>query len=280
MASKRWLDQFKGTRSEYVSYLERQLTEARCLVSHLKSMPCPIEPPPSQGSPNLPSDNSPNSPESNVANTPQDGLASLGASDLLAKGELKVIPYNVAKVKPRKENPLWRQELRCFISNIPVASLWLTKREELQMSSENINQQALMVLLSESGDFRLPGDMLSPLCPPPDRDAILRSLSAYARKIKTSRPLAKSIVQLTRFLDVVFVSMCNVALQLGHPITVIHKKMAKGFASQHPNSLDRLLRGAIWANRCISMLFDNEWNHWSAETFLLCKTRQSASANG
>jgi hypothetical protein len=261
-----------------VSYLERQLTEARCLVSQLKSTPCPLEPPPSQGSPNLQLDDSTNSPENNVA--PQDGPASPGASDLPAKGELKVIPYNVARVKPRKENLLWRQELRCFMSNIPVASLWPTKREELQMSSENINQQALMVLLSESGDFGLPGGMLSPLCPPPDRDAILRSLSAYARKVKTSRPLAKSVVQLTRFLDVVFVSMCKVVLQLGHPITVIHEKMAEGFASQHPNSLDRLLRGAIWANRCISMLFDNGWNHRSAETFLLCKPRQSASADG
>lgn len=286
MAGRHRLDRFKGSNSEYILYLERQLIEARRLVVQFKSTPRPLESPESrpQGSLDQPPDNAvgdnsnddaisapTNTPENHVANTPQGHSTS---QHLQANDGLEFIPYSVTRVKPCKETAPWREELLCFLSNIPVAGLWPIKREELHLSSVRINQYVLTELFIDPRIFGLLADKLSPFYLSLFPNAILRSLSVYAQKVKTSRPQAKSPVQLFQFSDLVFVSMCKVTLHLGYTITVVREKMSEGFGSRHPKSLDRLLRGASWANKCISMLFDNEWKHRSTEAFLLCKTRQ------
>lgn len=190
------------------------------------------------------------------------------------------VPYNVDRVTGRDEKPLLEEALNEFLGDIPVASLWPTKRAELHLSEVRMNHLAVVILLGGPRIFGPPKERLNPLIPSLSSNITFKSLNAYAHKTKVSLEAAKSAAKLARCQELVFISMCNVFLHLGYSITLIHQAICACFGPRHPKSFDRLLRGALWANRCIALLFDKGWDHRSTEDFLLCKTSSARRTDG
>jgi hypothetical protein len=138
-----------------------------------------------------------------------------------------------------------------------------------------MNHLAMVILLDDPRTFRLPMGTLSTVDPSASSNCIFQGLNLYACKTKISRQVAASAAKLAQFQELVFVSMYNVFLHLGYSIISIYQAIYTCFGPRSSKSFDRLLRGAIWANKCISFLFDKGWQYLSTENFLLCKTSRA-----
>jgi hypothetical protein len=129
--------------------------------------------------------------------------------------ELKFIEYDVTKEKTHNEKPQWRTEIDKLLADVPVASRWADKREDLDLSGAQ-NHLALAVLL------RRPWMVT----PPPNEschsgslvsfpNGLLDCAKTYANATRDSQCLARFATNLALLQELVLVSLCVVLVAIG-----------------------------------------------------------------
>ncbi|CZR66039.1 uncharacterized protein PAC_15940 [Phialocephala subalpina] len=287
MDHERRIDKFKGSDVAYIRYLETQLEGTRRHVSQLcQSLPrpqYPASPPDSfaglleglsnDGSECTPWDTSFQTQGSVQGSIDVNVLDGTVPSCKDVREELKFIEYNVTKEKIRNEKPQWRSEIDKLLADVPVASRWVDKREELDLSDAQ-NHLALTVLLRRP--WRVTSSPDDSCHSGSSTNGLLDCAKTYANATKDTQCLAKIATNLALFQELILVSLCVVLVEIGVSEDHVDPVMKLCWASEKKQekepdrkTLRRNRRGARWVNRCIGKLSESGWGLRSTEIFLL-----------
>jgi hypothetical protein len=278
MFGNRRVDGFNGSDEEYIEYLENQVHLSRHQIHHLQSV---IRPPTPASSPLSAS-------ISQSVNLPNNTLVvTLGSNEErfveqpTSNGEIKwkewkfihAVTKEIAKEISPIQKPHWLVELDAMLADIPYANLWTAKRTENQISGLVQNHSVLATLLGgalvldNSPDSTVSINNSSPA----NTLSILHNrANAYGYATRNTQSKAQFTTTVSVFQELIFVSFCVVLEASGMPNDLVGSLMRWCFAANEQKSLERIRRGARWANRCIAKLCESGWGHRSAEIFLLC----------
>ncbi|KFY99052.1 hypothetical protein V498_01026 [Pseudogymnoascus sp. VKM F-4517 (FW-2822)] len=286
MTSRTRIDQFDGTDSEYIAYLESkvlQLSIIRC------------SPPPRSKAHRLTTNHSPPpSPPSEVRelttnrSPPKFSRSEVGGDEAIDSSEgdevlsdtLEIILYNPSQdclshnpaKKRQRIQTRWEHEMDGMLSDIPNAKDWSPKRKSVGLASSAKILVALDVIIHGRGpqmDLNTGQTDLSVVCY--DRsNAVLQLLNTFAITTAALQIETTFTRQIYRFRVFVFVSLCCVALHHGVEKKFVEEAMQRCVSDSCGKNLTRLRNGALWVNQMMSTLAADGRGHRAYELFVLC----------
>ncbi|OBT59274.1 hypothetical protein VE04_00369 [Pseudogymnoascus sp. 24MN13] len=284
MTSRTRIDQFDGTDSEYIAYLESkvlQLSIIRCpppphsKAHQLTTNHSPPPSPPSEVRELTTNRSSPSLSRSEVRDEAIDG----SDGDEVLFDTLEIILYNPSQdsshnpaKKRQRIQTRWEHEMDGMLSDIPKSKDWSPKRESVGLASSAKILVALDVIIHGRGpqmDLNTGQTDLSVVCY--DRsNAILQLLNTFAITTAALQIETTFTRQTYRFRVFVFVSLCCVALHHGVEKRFVEEAMQKCVSDSCGKNLTRLRNGALWVNRMMSTLAADGLGHRAYELFVLC----------
>ncbi|KAI9726529.1 MAG: hypothetical protein M1834_009016 [Cirrosporium novae-zelandiae] len=262
--------QFSGTDAEYILFLEKKLREAERSLHQQKDSQSatlstrtlfarsPLRP--SQSTQNtLHQISQENGPPLSLSSEP--GLHSPPLSPCLGdrrdktRNELRLVPYVPSgSVRHHHHQKLrWQQDMDKFLLEIPDMSRWVSKRKEMKLASVVDNQNAIGILLMSSVNmYDLPADSTK-------RVDLLEIANGYASFTKRTQEQGRLVTKLGLFQKLIFVSLCAVLVKIGISQEAVNLVMHVCISNSETKNLDRLRRGGIWVNQCISELSKTYW---------------------
>lgn len=180
---------------------------------------------------------------------------------------IEYVPPNTDAATPKihysKQDTRWQKDLDKLILNIPCLGLWDQERAAMALPSEVV----LRMVVNRDGLSENP----SPLCVQrlPYQAIIISALNEYCLFTKSAIRHAQIAKMVALFSELVFVSFCAVGLKTVDDAESVYAVMRNYISNAQTRHLDKLIRGAIWANNCISALHATDWGSRSLEVFLL-----------
>jgi hypothetical protein len=278
MFCSRRVDDFNGSVEEYIEYLENQVHIGRHQIHRLQSVLGPPTPANSPVSTSV----------SQLLNLPDSTVGvTLGSNEKCledqqkSNGEIKwkewkfipAVTKEIAKEISPCQKPHWLMELDAMLADIPYANLWKSKRTENQISGLAQNHSVLATLLGGALvlDHSAGSAVSINSSSPANTLSILHNrANAYGYATRNTQSKAQFTTTVSVFQELIFVSFCVVLEASGMPNDSVDSLMRWCFAANEQKSLERIRRGARWANRCIARLCEGGWGPRSAEIFLLC----------
>jgi hypothetical protein len=248
--SQRKIDDFIGTDSEYIVYLERK-------VRHLIAHPGSLSPPPS-----FDGNNDFDIIEYDPVSSTQDASKSL----------------RPAKRQRTQDKGRWEGEMDAMLRDINDEDLAL-KRKSVGLSSSPDILMALDLIIDgkRPPTERVANDThLSVVCYDPS-NIVVQLLDSFATRTAALEIDATFTTQIYHFRMLVFISLCCVALKRGVAMSVIENIMQKCVSDSTGKNLSRLRSGALWVNRMMSTLAADGFGHLAYEIFVLCELEESIS---
>ena len=250
MISRRRINDFQGTDSEYIAYLESIVRQA-----------IPVRSPPSP----------PRSVVRYEAVNDSDG-------DEAPLNSLKFIPYepetnedDPPSAKRQRIQQRWEREMNDMLHHLSVPD-WSSEREGVGLSSSDEVLAAFDIIIGTKSRTELAAcdTDLSVVCYNPS-NAVLQLLETFGSAtaaLKVRKTFAK---QIYLFHEFVFVSTCCVALHHGADLGKVDEIMQRYISDSGGRNLDRLRSGALWANRMMSALAADGFGHMAYELFVVRK---------
>lgn len=102
-------------------------------------------------------------------------------------------------------------------------------------------------------------------------NAIIQLLGRYASGVAALEIQQRFTTQVVHFCKLVFVSLCYVLVQKGMETDVVDNVMRVCISKSDAKHLDVLREGAHWVNRMISALMVKGLRHRASEVFVLCE---------
>jgi hypothetical protein len=260
-STKRRIDGFRGTDSQYVAFLESKVQQLTEVV--LKGQGCftqtPICSPPTSPRPRDNYDSGPNH-------------------------KLRFIEYDPEALQPsvkkqKTKAPRWQSEMDDMLRGISSSPGWISKREEVGLSSPVELLAAYDIIIDGARPLAKPGtaDVDRSLIRYEPSRALLQLVNTYAATTAALEVDKKFTVQVYRFRVLVLVSLCCVLLHNGVDKGLVDEAMHAGISQSEDRHLDLLRRGASWVNRVIYELGSNGLGHRASELFVLCESLEPAS---
>jgi len=217
MIAKTRIDDFVGTDSQYIIYLETKLAQLT------RNHPFPF------------------SPQSDVGDE---------LTFVLFKPE---ILYSLAAKGP-KSKPRWQNEMDSMLGNILTAKDWPSKREFTGLSSESKLFVVFDTIISSTIPLTKSTSAGPSSLAPFELGHALRLVSSYAKSVAAMNTEKVFTTQIVNFCNLIFVSQCCVLLHHGVEKSQVDDLMKLCIGRSDPKNLDVLRRGAIWVNRMIYAL--------------------------
>jgi hypothetical protein len=267
MISQGRINDFKGTVSEYITYLES------LVLQKTSAHPPSTHPPPS-----------PPSDARNEAIESSD-------SDEASASSIEFIPYqpppsgreNFAiwpppsnqdhfatgfpPAKRRQQRPRWEREMDKMLTDT-----WFSDSESVGLSSATQILTALDTIMGIKQHAKpLSSEADLSIVHSNSPDGIIQLLSTYSNATAMLETQQKSTTQTYFFRVLVFVSLCCVALYHKVDKSVVDKIMQKSVSNAGTKHLRYLRNGALWVNRMICELGSEGHVHLASELFMRCK---------
>lgn len=191
---------------------------------------------------------------------------------------LKIIEYNphsqgnsTTPANSEKEYR-WQRELKQMLERIPSLDFWENERSNFPLVNETILKAAvnhepfLMDLSLNSKKFPHTRDVI----------VILRHYCSFTKGVISEANISQKTAS---FMELIFVSLCAVALKTVEDAQRVYGIMRLYVSDARQRHLDKLIRGAIWANQSISALSKTDWGTRAAEVFLIGKNTAAFQVN-
>ncbi|KAE8377769.1 hypothetical protein BDV26DRAFT_292878 [Aspergillus bertholletiae] len=252
---------FRGSDVEYIAFLESKVLESsRIIESYVLSS----KPNQSRG---LSTTTVPR------ASLQKNSFSSSSEDEGYESGSLQIIEYtpNVPSLPPNQNaasstKPRWLKELDEFLTQIPQLGSWDRGRLEYTVNNDII----LKIIVSCEP---LPSGYFLGLRPysvqAPNQRGILSVLQKYCKFTQNIQTQVKMCERVAQFLELVFVSLCAVALKAVEDVDPVYNIMRTYVSNAKRKHLDNLIRGATWANHCVSALYKTPWGYRGQEVFLI-----------
>lgn len=171
-----------------------------------------------------------------------------------------------------KLEPQGIRELRLFIGDITEHGRWAEKKKKLRLCDPETNKKVIKLLCGRPSCPAVceESDLYPEKYPPGKKELILRGCD-YGKLAKQTRLQGNLVINLAKYQQLIFVSLCVVMLETGVPRDVVDWMMRLFISDKAPSTLRRLRAGCTWVNRCVSRLLDRNWGFQSWEMFLLCQ---------
>ncbi|CAG8980093.1 hypothetical protein HYALB_00012559 [Hymenoscyphus albidus] len=248
MATEQRIDNFQGTLSEYVVYLETKVKQLTTVYSP------------------------PSSPQSDVCD---EGIDNSDAGPSTRR--IEFIPYEPDTLpqsakRRRKSKPRWQKEMDNMLRDIPSAEDWSSKRRAVGLSSLPEILVAFDAIIKNVIPSIEPTSTESDCVPARfgPADAALQITNSYANGVAAMEIGRNFTTNIVNFCTLVFVSLCHVLVYHGIEKRRIDIVMQACVSQSDPKNLDVLRRGSGWVNRMISTLVAGGLRHLGTEIFVLC----------
>jgi len=224
------IDNFQGSDSEYIIYLERKVTQ----------LTRPHSPP--------------SSPQADVGDKLR--FVPFEPGTLATCG----------KTTPNR----WQNEMDKMLGSFPGDGDWSSKRESTGLSTESKLLLAFDIITGISMPSVKPTTVGSNLLAPAELDTAFRLVGGYAKSVAAMNTEKVFTTQIVNFCNVIFVSQCCVLLHQGVEASRVDDLMKICISKSDPKNLGVLRRGAIWVNRMIRVLAGDGLGQRASEAFVLC----------
>ena len=225
------IDNFQGSDSEYIIYLERKVTQ----------LTRPHSPP--------------SSPQADVGDKLR--FVPFEPGTLATCG----------KTTPNR----WQNEMDKMLGSFPGDGDWSSKRESTGLSTESKLLLAFDIITGISMPSVKPTTVGSNLLAPAELDTAFRLVGGYAKSVAAMNTEKVFTTQIVNFCNVIFMSQCCDLLYQGVEASRVDDLMKICISKSDPKNLGVLRRGAIWVNRMIRVLAGDGLGQRASEAFVLCK---------
>lgn len=173
--------------------------------------------------------------------------------------------------QPPISEPQGMRELRQFVTKLSEKDSWKKRKTELGLTCSEVNKTSVEALCGRTFTPDLREEPISCLdnCPSDWKTLILRGCD-YGALLKKRRIQGNLLLHISKYQQLIFVSLCVVLLESGTPCDVVDLMMRHFISDTGPENLGRLRYGSIWVNGCISKLLDQNWGFRSWELFFYC----------
>lgn len=248
MTSQRRIDDFRGTDSEYIAYLESIVRQA-IATQH---------PPPSPS----------RSAVRREASNDSDG-------EEAPRNSIEFIPYepetdgdDSRPAKKQRGQPRWEHEMDNMLHDLNDPD-WSSVRKAVGLSSSNDILAAFDILIGTKSSIERPTNTDTSLVCYDASNAVLQLLDAMGSATSELKIRKKFARQIYLFHKFVFVSTCSVALYYGVDPDKVDEIMRRHISDTDGRNLDRLRSGALWVNRMMSKLAADGLGYMAYELFVV-----------
>jgi hypothetical protein len=253
------VDGFVGTTDEYVRYLEDTIGTLRAQVPGCSSCTTRSE---HESGLSLHAANVTKEPAVNghILNPRKRGFP------------LSFIPWTPDShtAKKQKQNiPHWKTAADCLIRETPTGKEWLRVLKEKGIHNLMANGLAATHLLEGNGSTGASGDPAQQVSA---AEASLGRVRKYAQSSHQKETLAIVALTLANFQKLVALSACAVLFEIGGSPSEVLDVVRICIGNRGKEYCVRTLRTAVYMNKLIDTLYDQDWGLRGSELYLLCES--------
>lgn len=265
------IDRFQGTDSQYIRYLEGEVTYLRVHYPVQSSLSRSFSARAVIPAYNTAKDFEPQQRQDGSIISDSSGMQFILYQPHLYQPHLETTPRPLKH--PRQVLPRWREVADELLRNLPLTHQWCQKREEMNLKDEVDLLRAYSAILSinQAPEIRNSHEPASALvvdqhkqsCSPCD---VAR---AYALATKRLEDRSKFVVQVLSFRQLVFTSLCVLLGHMGVRREAVESIMQVCISDSDGRHLSDIRQGAIWVNRMIAYMMEKGSGNRASEIFVI-----------
>lgn len=259
MGLRKRIDDFCGTDTEYIDYLESKI----CQLTATESPPSPVRSV---------------VPEDAINDCDSDEHPTPSITFIEYDPHIDRLDHRSQSQAPKRQRiqPRWEREMDEMLRDFPDAGNWASKREEVGLTSSDNILKALDILIhgKESQAEAAPIEANSSII---SADRVSQLLNNFAVSTAALQIDQAFTTQIYHFRMFIFVSLCCVALDQRVDGDLVEEVMAKCVSGSSAKNLSKLRSGAFWVNKMMSRLAAQGLGHRAYELFILCEFRESTN---
>ncbi|CZT53504.1 uncharacterized protein RSE6_15114 [Rhynchosporium secalis] len=251
MGLRKRVDDFCGTDTEYIDYLESKI----CQLTATEPLPSPVRSV---------------VPEDAINDCDSDEHPTPSITFIEYDPQIDRLDHPSQSQAPKRQRiqPRWEREMDEMLRDFPDAGNWASKREEVGLTSSDNILKALDILIhgKESQADAAPIEANSSII---SADRVSQLLNNFAVSTAALQIEQTFTTQIYHFRVFIFVSLCCVSLDQRVDGDLVEEVMAKCVSGSSAKNLSKLRSGAFWVNKMMSRLAAQGLGHRAYELFIL-----------